>query len=230
MRGIDQANPPLRITELPKWVSSIAKYHHVNGKTRMSARRPTAPPVVSMLRKAISRTTETRVGDEDENPPWRLRRARYAVLGPGTRCQPHPRAVQPLGAARGRALSERPLVDRADVARHGAGNTTRPTGKGIQWHGQGHRTHKWAGILAVAFAAAHWLVEMSGDLIKALVGRSGRLPKEHLGGFLDILRDLAKDLGEWAIYAAIAMLAITLWKRFPFNVWRTSTGSCRSSI
>lgn len=84
-----------------------------------------------------------------------------------------------------------------------------------------YRTHKWAGILAVAFAAAHWLVEMSGDLIKALVGRSGRLPKEHLGGFLDILRDLAKDLGEWAIYAAIAMLAITLWKRFPFNVWRT---------
>ncbi|MBX3687048.1 MAG: ferric reductase-like transmembrane domain-containing protein, partial [Rhodocyclaceae bacterium] len=79
-----------------------------------------------------------------------------------------------------------------------------------------YRTHKWAGILAVAFAAAHWLVEMSGDLIKALVGRSGRLPKEHLGGFLDILRDLAKDLGEWAIYAAIAMLAITLWKRFPF--------------
>lgn len=84
-----------------------------------------------------------------------------------------------------------------------------------------YRIHKWAGILAVGFAAAHWLVEMADDLIKAFVGRGGRLPKEHVGGFFEILRDLAKDLGEWAIYVVIAMLAITLWKRFPFNAWRT---------
>ena len=125
------------------------------------------------------------------------------------------------GAARGRALSERPLVDRADVARHGAGNTTRPTGKGIQWHGQGSPDaqvggHSRGGVCRRALARRD-------------VGRSHQGARRPLrqasqgasGGFLDILRDLAKDLGEWAIYAAIAMLAITLWKRFPFNVWRT---------
>jgi predicted ferric reductase len=83
-----------------------------------------------------------------------------------------------------------------------------------------YRTHKWAGILAVGFAAAHWLIEMSGDVIKALAGREGRLPKETFSGFLEVLRDLAEDMGEWAIYAVLAMLAITLWKRFPYRKWR----------
>src|SRR5690606_8046695 len=27
-----------------------------------------------------------------------------------------------------------------------------------------YRTHKWAGILAIGFAATHWLVEMSDDV------------------------------------------------------------------
>ncbi|MQM33586.1 ferric reductase-like transmembrane domain-containing protein [Accumulibacter sp.] len=83
-----------------------------------------------------------------------------------------------------------------------------------------YRTHKWAGILACAFAAAHWLIEMSSDILKALVGREGRVPKENYGGFLEVLRDLAEDLGEWAIYALLAMLAITLWQRFPYRMWR----------
>lgn len=83
-----------------------------------------------------------------------------------------------------------------------------------------YRTHKWAGIMAVGFAALHWLVEMSGDFIKALFGREGRLPKEKFTGFLEVLRDLAEEMGEWAIYAVLAMLAITLWKRFPYRRWR----------
>jgi predicted ferric reductase len=83
-----------------------------------------------------------------------------------------------------------------------------------------YRAHKWAGILAVGFAALHWLIEMSDDVIKALVGREGRLPKEKYAGFLEVLRDLAQDMGEWAIYAVLAMLAITLWKRFPYRRWR----------
>lgn len=83
-----------------------------------------------------------------------------------------------------------------------------------------YRTHKWAGILAVGFAALHWLIEMSDDIIKALIGREGRLAKEKYTGFLEVLRDLAEDMGEWAIYAVLAMLAITLWKRFPYRKWR----------
>ncbi len=83
-----------------------------------------------------------------------------------------------------------------------------------------YRTHKWAGILAVGFAAVHWLIEMSDDVLKAMVGREGRIPKESYAGLLEVMRDLAEDMGEWAIYAVLAMLAITLWKRFPYRAWR----------
>src|SRR5690606_41180793 len=60
-----------------------------------------------------------------------------------------------------------------------------------------HRTHKWAGIFAVALGALHWLVEMSDDILKSLIGRQGRVPKEKFAGWLEILRDLGEDMGEW---------------------------------
>lgn len=84
-----------------------------------------------------------------------------------------------------------------------------------------YRLHKWAGILAIGFAALHWLVEMSDDIIKALAGRAGKLQREHGSALFEMMRDLGEDLGEWAIYALLAMLALTLWKRFPFSIWRT---------
>lgn len=83
-----------------------------------------------------------------------------------------------------------------------------------------YRVHKWAGILAIAFGGLHWLVEMSDDVIKAVYGREGRLPKDHGGAFLEAMRDAAESLGEFAIYALLAMLVLTLWKRFPFKLWR----------
>ena len=84
-----------------------------------------------------------------------------------------------------------------------------------------YRTHKWAGILAVGFAVVHWFVkEIVGDILKALIGREGRVPKESFAGFLEVIRDLAKDMGEWAFYLLLAMLLITLWKRFPYKTWR----------
>ena len=58
-----------------------------------------------------------------------------------------------------------------------------------------YRTHKWAGILGGSFAVLHWLVEMSDDILKSSIGRSGRVPKEQFGNVLDRLRDLAEDLG-----------------------------------
>jgi predicted ferric reductase len=83
-----------------------------------------------------------------------------------------------------------------------------------------YRSHKWAGILAIGFAATHWLIEMSGDILKSTIGREGRVPKEKFTGLAEVLRDLAKDLGEWAIYFALAMLVISLWKRFPYRAWQ----------
>lgn len=61
---------------------------------------------------------------------------------------------------------------------------------------------------------------MSDDLIKALVGRAGRLPKDHGEGFLGAMRDVAEELGELAIDALLAMLALTLRKRLAFRFWR----------
>jgi predicted ferric reductase len=83
-----------------------------------------------------------------------------------------------------------------------------------------YRTHKWAGILAVSLAALHWLIEMSDDVLKALVGREGRIAKVKDGGLLESLRHLAEDMGEWAIYVLLAMLLLTLWRRFPYRPWR----------
>ncbi len=83
-----------------------------------------------------------------------------------------------------------------------------------------YRSHKWAGILGVSLAALHWLIEMSDDILKATIGREGRVPKLDDTGLLGSLRDLAEEMGEWAIYAVLAMLAIALWKKFPYRAWR----------
>lgn len=83
-----------------------------------------------------------------------------------------------------------------------------------------YRMHKWMGIAAVFFGAAHWLVEMSDDVLKAFVGRSGRIPKEHGSGWFALMREFGEDLGEWAIYALLVLFVITLWKRFPYHLWR----------
>lgn len=83
-----------------------------------------------------------------------------------------------------------------------------------------YRTHKWAGIVGGCLAIAHWLIEMSDDLIKALIGRAGRPPKEKVTGLLDSLQDLAEDFGEWGFYILLALLALTLWRRFPYRPWR----------
>ncbi|PSF04698.1 ferric reductase [Marinobacter fuscus] len=83
-----------------------------------------------------------------------------------------------------------------------------------------YRSHKWAGILAVIFAAAHWLIEMGDDAIESLFGGASQLGDLHGSGFVEAMRDTAEDLGEFAIYVLFAMLLITLWRKFPYRYWR----------
>lgn len=83
-----------------------------------------------------------------------------------------------------------------------------------------YRLHKWSGILAVAFAALHWLVEMADDLVKGLFGRAGRIKVDDLSAFPEPVRDLGEGLAEWGIYLLFALLALTLWKRFSYRLWR----------
>ena len=83
-----------------------------------------------------------------------------------------------------------------------------------------YRLHKWGGILAVLFAAAHWLLEMSEDLFENLAGRSARLDADEFSAFPGGLRDLGEDLGEFVIYLMFAMLLLSLWRQFSYRLWR----------
>lgn len=82
-----------------------------------------------------------------------------------------------------------------------------------------YRLHKHAGILAVSFAATHWLIEMSDDLVESFFGEASWEHGEG-AGLLHAMREAAESIGEWAIYVVLAMLVITLWKRFPYSLWR----------
>lgn len=86
---------------------------------------------------------------------------------------------------------------------------------------QVYRLHKWAGIAAALTAVAHWGAKESSDLIKALWGKSGRLAHDAVLPWLTDSRGFAKDLGEWAFYALLAMVALTLLSRLlPYKRWR----------
>ena len=83
-----------------------------------------------------------------------------------------------------------------------------------------YRLHKFAGILAIIFGAVHWLSKLSSGPLKTWFGTLDRPAKEAVLAFMQPSRSLAKDLGEWAIYLLLAMLILTLWKRFPYRSWR----------
>lgn len=83
-----------------------------------------------------------------------------------------------------------------------------------------YRLHKWSGILAVSLGASHWLIKQSSGPLKSAIGSAGRLPKTTYDGLLEVWRELGDDMGEPALYVALAMLAITLWRRFPYSLWR----------
>jgi len=89
-----------------------------------------------------------------------------------------------------------------------------------------YRSHKWAGILACAFAALYWLVEMSSDLLKAVIGRQGRVPKEKFNGLprLPARRpwrsgDLFPDQGAWRLHPQPWQASYT---------W--TAGACRGAV
>lgn len=83
-----------------------------------------------------------------------------------------------------------------------------------------YQAHKWAGILAVLFGAAHWLIKLGSGPLSALIGKEGRPTKEVALFFAQSWRSPAKDLGEWALYILLGLIVIALWKRIPYRPWR----------
>lgn len=84
---------------------------------------------------------------------------------------------------------------------------------------QAYRLHKWAGILAIALSAGHWLLDLSDDLLEVFFEKPGKGPRNMLA-LLAPLRGVSKDLGEWSVYLLLAMLVLTLWKLVPYGFWR----------
>lgn len=83
--------------------------------------------------------------------------------------------------------------------------------------GKGARfvAHRFAGIAGIGCGLLHWLIDRSGGTLRSAIGRAGQLPKEKLAGSLDGLRHLAKDAGEWALWLALLLAALALWRLLP---------------
>lgn len=87
-----------------------------------------------------------------------------------------------------------------------------------------YRLHKWFGIAAALLALAHWLLEIAPRWMVRqgwLAARPRRpaQPADAAAGF-DFFRDLhdvAGAVGEWAIYPLLALVALALWRGFPYR-------------
>lgn len=86
-----------------------------------------------------------------------------------------------------------------------------------------YRLHKWLGIAALIVSILHWLWA-NGP--KWAVGwgwlerpaRGAQAPLENpVEAWLASQRGLAEGVGEWAFYAAVALIAVSLIQKFPYR-------------
>jgi predicted ferric reductase len=91
-----------------------------------------------------------------------------------------------------------------------------------------YRLHKWLGITALVSGLAHWWLAQG---TKWMVGwgwitRPARGPRQPIAdplqNWLQGQRHLAEQLGEWAFYGAVLLIAIALLKRVPYR-WFAKT-------
>ncbi|MBV7418161.1 ferric reductase-like transmembrane domain-containing protein [Comamonas sp. CMM03] len=86
---------------------------------------------------------------------------------------------------------------------------------------QVYRLHKWLGTTAAVAAVMHWIAKESSAWIKTVWGTAGRPARDAMLPWLAEGRSWAKDLGEWAFYALLLLVALTLWRRLlPYKPWR----------
>ncbi|MDR2214900.1 MAG: ferric reductase-like transmembrane domain-containing protein, partial [Nevskiaceae bacterium] len=86
-----------------------------------------------------------------------------------------------------------------------------------------YRMHKWLGIGALVASIVHWLwIEAPKWAVDwGLIERQARGPRAPIDNpvqaFFSGYRGTAEDVGEWAFYAAIALIALGLIARFPYR-------------
>lgn len=89
-----------------------------------------------------------------------------------------------------------------------------------------YRLHKWLGITGLVFAIVHWWWAQGtkwmvgwGWLVRPARKRGDGETLGVVEGWLRGQRGLAEDLGEWAFYAAVILIALALIKRFPYHLF-----------
>lgn len=87
-----------------------------------------------------------------------------------------------------------------------------------------YRLHKWLGIAGLILSVSHWLISEAPKWLTSLgwmerVARGPRppLPDGVMRQFFAGQRGLAEGIGEWAFYAAVALMVLALVKRFPYK-------------
>ena len=87
-----------------------------------------------------------------------------------------------------------------------------------------YRLHKWLGISGLVLSLSHWLMAQGPKWLVGwgLLERPSRspqpaLPVDSIQQFFANQRHLAESIGEWAFYAALALMVLALAKRFPYR-------------
>ena len=106
--------------------------------------------------------------------------------------------------------------------------------KSLEWCFRGldkmYRLHKWLGISALVITILHWWFAQGTKWMVAW-GWLEKHRRRHRGGgnslegleaWFHSHRGLAESMGEWAFYAALVLIVLALWKRFPYH-WFAKT-------
>lgn len=86
-----------------------------------------------------------------------------------------------------------------------------------------YRLHKWLGIAALVASVIHWLWTQGPKWAVGLgwLTRPQRGPRPAIDNAMEALlrgqRGMAEGLGEWAFYAAVALILLALVTRFPYR-------------
>lgn len=87
-----------------------------------------------------------------------------------------------------------------------------------------YRLHKWLGIAAALFALGHWLSKKYKWMVdlgiyerKDFSTPAGTIDFFQQHNFFKPMEGFAKDMGEWALYALLALAILALWKKFPYR-------------
>lgn len=88
-----------------------------------------------------------------------------------------------------------------------------------------YRLHKWLGIGALVVSVLHWLLSRGPGWAVSLgwMQRGARPPRvpivDPVKAFLVSQKGFAEGIGEWAFYAAVALILLALLRHFPYRLF-----------